>query len=70
MGVRKAEIIDVLAARVHEGWRRRLRGHKVKTRLSTWGEELMVPYARLSERAKELNRHMVRQVLRALEELL
>jgi hypothetical protein len=60
--------IEAVAAKVHEAWMesKRTQGHI--TRLSESGEELMVPYERLSESAKELDRATVRAVYKAIEE--
>ena len=60
--------VEAVAAKVHEAWMesKRVQGHT--TRLSESGEELMVPYERLSESAKELDRATVRAVYKAIEE--
>lgn len=58
--------IEAVSAKVHEAWieSKRAQGHT--TRLSESGEELMVPYERLSESAKELDRATVRAVYEAI----
>jgi hypothetical protein len=43
------------------------RAQGIETRKSEWGEELMVPYDDLSEKAKDLDRAGVRAVYAAIE---
>ena len=59
--------IEVVSAKVHEAWMESKRAKGVTTRLSETGEELMVPYERLSEPAKELDRATVRAVYKAIQ---
>jgi len=59
--------IEVVSARVHEAWMATKRAQGVESRPSEWGEEQMVPYADLSERAKDLDRGTVRSVYAAIE---
>jgi predicted SPOUT superfamily RNA methylase MTH1 len=61
--------LEIVAAKVHEAWMQTKRAQGVTTRLSETGEELMVPYAQLSEPAKELDRMTVRTVYAAIEAL-
>ena len=63
-------IVEETAEQVHEQWRRSMRKQGVKSRSSHWGEELLVPWPRLSERAKDLNRGMVKTTLKALAKLI
>ncbi len=58
--------IDLVSAKVHEAWIASKRANGVTTRLSEHGEELMVPYAQLSQAAKELDRATVRAVYAAI----
>ncbi|HEX8144057.1 MAG TPA: RyR domain-containing protein [Pyrinomonadaceae bacterium] len=58
--------IETVAAKVHEAWMNSKLAQGVKTRRSEKGEELMVPYERLSEEAKELDRATVRAVYTAI----
>jgi DNA-binding transcriptional ArsR family regulator len=60
--------VDELAERVHIRWLASKRAAGVFSRRSEEGEELMMPYADLSEQAKNLDRDTVRAVLEALEE--
>lgn len=59
-------LVEVVAAKVHEAWMAAKREQGVSSRPSEWGEEQMVPYAALSERAKDLDRATVTAVLDAL----
>ena len=59
-------LVEEVSARIHEGWMETKRSKGVTSRLSEGGEELMVPYANLSEDAKDLDRGSVRAVLDAL----
>ena len=61
--------IEAISAKVHEQWMEAKRGKGVESRKLESGEELMVPYAQLSEDAKELDRGTVRTVLSAIEAL-
>jgi hypothetical protein len=51
-------LIKEVSAAVHEGWMESKRTQGVETRRSENGEELMVPYAELSEPAKDLDRSL------------
>lgn len=59
-------LIETLAEAVHVDWMEQKLRESVTTRLATWGEELVTPYANLSERAKDLDRNSVRAVVRAI----
>jgi hypothetical protein len=59
--------IEVVSAKVHDAWIASKRAQRVSSRKSETGEELMVPYERLSEAAKELDRQTVRTVYAAIE---
>jgi hypothetical protein len=61
--------IEIVAAKVHEAWMESKRKSGVTSRKSETGEELMVPYSKLSEGAKELDRASVRAVYTAIEEV-
>lgn len=61
-----SEIIEAVSAQVHEDWMGAKRLAGVTSRKSESGEELMVPYAQLSEAAKDLDRGTVRSVLNTL----
>jgi RyR domain len=61
--------IELVAARVHESWLKSKRTQGVKSRKAEDGEELMVPYEELSEKAKELDRNTVRAVYDAIRTL-
>lgn len=53
-------IVEELAAAAHDRWMEAKRSVGVTSRLSETGEEYMVPYVRLSEAAKDLDRATVR----------
>jgi hypothetical protein len=58
--------IELVSANVHEAWMESKRAQRVTSRKSETGEELMVPYDQLSERAKDLDRQTVRAVYAAI----
>lgn len=58
--------IEVVSAKVHDAWMAQKTASGVTSRKSETDEELMVPYAELSEPAKELDRAMVRTVFAAI----
>ena len=60
------ELVELFASKVHGAWmeQKRLRG--VTSRKSEKGEELMVPYADLTEESKDLDRGSVRAVMQAV----
>jgi hypothetical protein len=60
------QIVEDVSAQVHETWMQAKRAAGVSSRKLETGEELMVPYASLSEQAKDLDRGTVRTVLTAL----
>ena len=59
--------IEEVSAAVHSAWITSKHAQGVLSRKAEDGEELMVPYADLSEKAKELDRATVRAVCRAIE---
>ena len=59
-------VIEQISAAVHDGWMETKRAQGFTTRKSEWGEELIVPYSELSEKAKDLDRGTVKAVLGAL----
>lgn len=61
--------IEIVAAKVHEAWMKSKLNQGVTSRKSETDEELMVPYDKLSEEAKELDRGTVRAVYAAIEEI-
>lgn len=61
--------LELVADKVHEAWMETKKRNGVTTRKSEDGEELMVPYSQLSERARELDRASVRAVYDAIHAL-
>jgi RyR domain len=61
--------IEIVAAKVHEAWMESKKKNGIASRTSETGEELMVPYSKLSEQAKELDRGSVRAVYAAIKEI-
>lgn len=59
--------VEAVASKVHEAWMNTKREQGVVSRPSEWGEEQMVPYAELSERAKDLDRGTVIAVFAAIK---
>ncbi len=58
--------IEIVAAKVHEAWMASKRKQNVTSRKAEDGEELMVPYEQLSEKAKDLDRETVKAVYAAI----
>jgi hypothetical protein len=61
--------IEVVSEQVHKAWIESKLAMNVTSRLSETGEELMVPYTKLSEAAKDLDRSTVMAVYTAIENL-
>lgn len=61
--------VETVSAKVHEAWMNSKRLMRVDSRKSEDGEELMVPYEKLSEKAKDLDRSSVKAVYAALLEI-
>jgi hypothetical protein len=59
--------IELVAEKIHGAWVDIKRANGVSTRLSEDGEEYMVPYGQLSEKAKNLDRSLVKTVYEAIE---
>jgi len=59
--------IEIVSAKVHEAWIIGKLLQNITSRKSESGEELMVPYEKLSESAKDLDRNSVRKVYQAIE---
>lgn len=66
-GERALPDIEEVSAQVHESWMASKRSQGISSRKSEDGEELMVPYEQLSEKAKDLDRMTVRAVYAAIE---
>jgi hypothetical protein len=60
------DLVERLAPAAHQGWMRGQQDQGVTTRRSWLGEELMVPYAQLTERAKREVRATVRAAIEDL----
>jgi len=58
--------IEIVSAEVHAAWMDSKRAQGVTSRKAEDGEELMVPYDALSDKAKELDRGTVRAVYAAI----
>lgn len=61
--------IELVSAKVHEAWMQSKSLQGIKTRKSETGEELMVDYNLLSEKAKDLDRNTVKAVYAAINTL-
>jgi len=59
--------IELVSAAVHEAWIASKAAQGVTSRKAEDGEELIAPYAQLSEKAKELDRVTVRAVYAAIQ---
>lgn len=60
--------IERVSAKVHATWMESKKAQGVTSRKSETGEELMVPYERLSEVAKQVDRATVEAVYAAIQE--
>jgi len=58
--------IETVADKAHEAWMASKKAQGVTSRKAEDGEELMVPYAQLSEKAKDLDRGMITAVYAAI----
>lgn len=63
------QTVEKVAAKVHEAWIDLKKSQGVSTRPADDGEEQMVPYESLSERAKQADRNTAAATLSALEAL-
>jgi len=61
--------LELVAAKVHDSWMQGKLDKGVRTRRAEDGEELMVPYAQLSEAQKDQDRQTVKTVYAAIESL-
>ena len=61
--------IEQVAAEVHNAWMASKKASGITSRKAEDGEELMVPYDRLSEKAKDLDRITVKAVYAAIKKL-
>jgi hypothetical protein len=62
--------IELVSEEVHNAWLESKKAHGIQSRRSEDGEELMVPYQQLSEKAKDLDRNTVKAVYAAIKKLL
>jgi hypothetical protein len=61
--------IELVSAEVHQAWIESKKAIGISSRKSEDGEELMVPYVQLSEKAKNLDRVTVKAVYKAILKL-
>ena len=61
--------IEQVSAQVHKAWMASKKANRITSRKAEDGEELMVPYGRLSEKAKDLDRNTVKAVYAAIKKL-
>lgn len=61
--------IELVSDKVHEAWMESKRQQGVNTRKAESGEELMVPYSKLTEASKQLDRNSVIAVYNAIKTL-
>ena len=61
--------IEQVSAEVHAAWMESKKANGVSSRKAEDGEELMVPYEELSEKAKDLDRITVKTVYEAISKL-
>ena len=61
--------IELVSSQVHVAWMKSKKAQGVSSRKSEDGEELMVPYQELSEKAKDLDRNTVKAVYAAIKKL-
>lgn len=69
MSLIKLPDIEQVSAQVHKAWMASKKANGIKSRKAEDGEELMVPYERLSEKAKDLDRNTVKAVYAAIKKL-
>ncbi len=61
--------IEIVSAEVHKAWMQSKKKQGISSRKSEDGEELMVPYEKLSEKAKDLDRNTVKAVYKAIKKI-
>ena len=61
--------IEKVAEEVHSAWIASKKSQGIHSRKSEDGEELMIPYDQLSEKAKDLDRNTVKAVYAAIKKL-
>ena len=61
--------IELVSAEVHDAWMKSKMSSGINSRKSEDGEELMIPYEQLSEKAKDLDRNTVKAVYAAISKL-
>lgn len=61
--------IEQVAEEVHNAWMASKKASGITSRKAEDGEELMVPYDRLSEKAKDLDRITIKAVYAAIKKL-
>ena len=61
--------MELVSAQVHNAWMQSKKDQGIDSRKAEDGEELMVPYNQLTEKAKDLDRNTVKAVYKAIREL-
>ena len=61
--------IEKVSEEVHSAWIASKKNQGIHSRKSEDGEELMIPYNQLSEKAKDLDRNTVKAVYAAIKKL-
>lgn len=60
------EIVETMAAALHTYWVEEYRKAGFTSRLSSWGDEFMLPWEELSERSKDFDRRGILAAVRAM----
>jgi hypothetical protein len=63
------EIVEAMAEGAHNAWMESYLAWGYTSRKAEWGEEFMVPFDQLTERGKELDRVIMRGILKELATL-
>jgi hypothetical protein len=61
--------MEQVSSEVHKAWMESKKASGISSRKAEDGEELMVPYELLSEKAKDLDRNTVKAVFAAIKKL-
>ena len=61
--------LELVSSKVHDEWMKTKKSQGITSRKSETGEELMVPYEKLSEKAKDLDRNTVKAIFSAIKSI-
>lgn len=65
----RESLVEAMAKSAHNAWMEAYQAKGITSRKAAWEEEFMVPFSELSEQCKELDRVIMRAILKAFDDM-